>query len=168
MRHERAEHTLQDTAPLTETVTPPALVHEAYLKLAQHESVYWQNRAHFFGIAARLMRHILVDHARGHGAVKPGAGKQVVSLKETLVFSPEKAVEVLKIDESPERLAKLDPRQGRIVELCFFGGLTVEETAEVLRISPKRVKREWSVAKAWLHGDLRQNYARRTGTLAND
>ena len=147
MRRERADHTLQATA----------LVHEAYLKLVQHQSVDWQNRAHFFGIAAQVMRHILVDHARGHGREKRGAGQQFVSLEEALVFSPEKSVELLKLDESLQRLTKLDPRQGRIVELRFFGGLTVEETAHVLGISPKTVKREWSVAKAWLHGDLRQN-----------
>jgi RNA polymerase sigma-70 factor (ECF subfamily) len=158
MRRERADHTLQATA----------LVNEAYLKLVQHQSVDWQNRAHFFGIAAWVMRHILVDHARGHGREKRGAGQQLVSLEEALVFSPEKSAELIKLDESLERLAKLDPRQGRIVELRFFGGLTVEETAHVLGISPKTVKREWSVAKAWLHGDLRQNHGNRTGKLGND
>jgi RNA polymerase sigma-70 factor (ECF subfamily) len=115
MRRERENHTLQATA----------LVHEAYLKLVQHQSVDWQNRAHFFGIAAQVMRHILVDHARGHGREKRGAGQQLVSLEEALVFSPEKSAELIKLDESLERLAKLDPRQGRIVELRFFGGLTV-------------------------------------------
>jgi RNA polymerase sigma-70 factor (ECF subfamily) len=158
MRRERENHTLQATA----------LVHEAYLKLVQHQSVDWQNRAHFFGIAAQVMRHILVDHARGHGREKRGAGQQLVSLEEALVFSPEKSAELIKLDESLERLAKLDPRQGRIVELRFFGGLTVEETAHILGISPKTVKREWSVAKAWLHGDLRQNHGNRTGKLGND
>jgi RNA polymerase sigma-70 factor, ECF subfamily len=158
MRRERENHTLQATA----------LVHEAYLKLVQHQSVDWQNRAHFFGIAAQVMRHILVDHARGHGREKRGAGQQLVSLEEALVFSPEKSAELIKLDESLERLAKLDPRQGRIVELRFFGGLTVEETAHILGISPKTVKREWSVAKAWLHGDLRQNHCNRTGKLGND
>jgi RNA polymerase sigma factor (TIGR02999 family) len=158
MRHERADHTLQATA----------LVHEVYLKLVQHQSIDWQNRAHFFGIAAQVMRHILVDHARGHGREKRGAGQQLVSLEEAFVFSPEKSTELLKVDESLQRLAKLDPRQGRIVELRFFGGLTVEETAHVLGISPKTVKRDWSVAKAWLHGDLRQNHGNRTGKLGND
>jgi RNA polymerase sigma-70 factor, ECF subfamily len=158
MRRERTGHTLQATA----------LVHEAYLKLVQYPSVDWQNRAHFFGIAAHVMRHILVDHARGRGREKRGAGQQLVSLAEALVFSPEKSVELLKLDESLERLTKLDPRQGRIVELRFFGGLTVEETAQVLGISPKTVKREWSVAKAWLHGDLRQSYGSCTGKLGND
>jgi RNA polymerase sigma-70 factor (ECF subfamily) len=158
MRRERADHTLQATA----------LVNEAYLKLVQYPSLDWQNRAQFFGLAAQVMRHILVDHARGHGTAKRGAGKQAVSLDEALVFSPEKAFELLKLDESLERLARLDPRQGRIVELRFFGGLTVEETAHVLGISPKTVKREWSVAKAWLHGDLRQTYGSRTGKLGNN
>jgi RNA polymerase sigma-70 factor (ECF subfamily) len=158
MRHERADHTLQATA----------LVHGTYLKLVQHESVDWQNRAYFFGIAARVMRHILVDHARGHGREKRGAGQQFVLLGEALVFSPERSGELLKLDESLQRLTKIDPRQGRIVELRFFGGLTVEETAHVLGISPKTVKREWSVAKAWLHADLRQNHGNRTGKLGND
>ena len=146
MRRERADHTLQATA----------LVHEAYLKLVQHQPLDWQNRAHFFGIAAQVMRHILVDHARARGREKRGAGQKLASLEEALVVSPEKPVELLKLDESLKRLTKLDPRQGRIVELRFFGGLTVEETAHVLGISPKTVKREWSVAKAWLHGDLKE------------
>jgi RNA polymerase sigma factor (TIGR02999 family) len=132
------------------------LVHEAYLKLVQHPSVEWQNRAHFFGITAQLMRQILIDHARGHGREKREAGHQLVSLEEALVFSPEKSAELLKLDESLQRLTKLDPRQGRIVELRFFGGLTVEETSDVLGISPKTVKRDWRMAKAWLHGDLKE------------
>lgn len=158
MRRERMDHTLQATA----------LVHEVYLKLVQDPSADWQNRAHFFGIAAQVMRHILVDHARGHGREKRGAGQQAVSLEEALVFSPEKSVELLELDESLRRLTKLDPRQGRIVELRFFGGLTVEETAHLLGISPKTVNREWSMAKAWLHGDLRQGHGKRTGKLERD
>jgi RNA polymerase sigma-70 factor (ECF subfamily) len=157
MRRERADHTLQATA----------LVHEAFLKLVQHQSVDWQNRAHFFGIAAQVMRHILVDHARGHGREKRGAGQQLVSVEEALVFSPEKSAELLKLDESLERLAKLDARQSKIVELRFFGGLTVEETAHVLGISPKTVKRDWSVAKAWLHGDLKQGHGNVTREVGN-
>jgi RNA polymerase sigma-70 factor, ECF subfamily len=153
MRRERADHTLQATA----------LVHEAYLKLVRHQSVDLRNRAHFFGIAAQVMRHILVDHARGHGREKRGTGQQLVCLDEGLVLFPEKSGEVLKLDESLERLAKLDARQAKLVELRFFGGLTVEETAQVLGISPRTVKREWSVAKPWLHGDLRQSYGSRTG-----
>ncbi len=145
MRRERSDHTLQATA----------VVHEAYLKLVRNPPVACHDRVHFFGIAAQAMRQILVDHARGHTREKRGAGQQVVSLEEELVFSPEKSGELLKLHESLQRLTKLDPRQGRIVELRFFGGLTVEETAHVLGISPKTVKREWSMAKAWLHGDLK-------------
>jgi RNA polymerase sigma-70 factor, ECF subfamily len=146
MNRERTDHTLQATA----------LVHEAYLKLVQHPPAEIQNRSHFFGIAAQVMRQILVDYARGHGREKRGAGQQVVSLEDVLVFSPERSSEYLRIDESLQRLTKLDPRQGKIVELRFFGGLTVEETAQVLDLSPKTVKREWSMAKAWLHGELKQ------------
>lgn len=148
MRHERSDHTLQATA----------LVHEAYMKLVEQRSVDWQCRAHFFGIAAQLMRRILVDHARGHLREKRGGGQQVVPLNEAIVFSPEQSYELVKLHEALARLTKLDPRQARIVELRFFGGLTVEETAEVLGISPKTVKRDWSVAKAWLHGDLKQSH----------
>ena len=145
MRREPSDHTLQ----------PTALVHEAYLKLVEQRSVNWQSRSHFFGIAAQLMRRILVDHARGHMRDKRGGGAIPVPLDEALVFAPEQSSELVKLDESLERLAKLDPRQSKIVELRFFGGLTVEQTAEVLGISPKTVKRDWAVAKAWLHGDLK-------------
>jgi len=147
MRRERADHTLQATA----------LVHEAYMKLVQQKAAAeWQNRAHFFGIAARIMRNILVDHARNHVAEKRGGGQQAALLEENLVFAPEKSVDLLRLDQSLQRLTELDARQGRVVELRFFGGLTVEETAEVLGVSPKTVKRDWSMAKAWLHGDLKQ------------
>jgi RNA polymerase sigma-70 factor, ECF subfamily len=158
MRRERENHTLQATA----------LVHEAYIRLVQNSSVDWEDRAHFFGIAAQVMRHILVDYARGHGREKRGAGQNFVALEEALVFSPEKSVEFLQLDESLQQLSKLDPRQARIVELRYFGGLTVEETAHVLGISPKTVKRDWSVAKAWLHGDLKANHADSAGKLGND
>lgn len=157
MRRERGDHTLQATA----------LVHEAYLKLVQQRSVDWQSRAHFFGIAAQMMRRILIDHARGHLRDKRGAGQQVVPLDEAVVFSPEQSAEMLRVDESLQRLSKLDPRQAKVVELRFFGGLTVEETADVLKISPKTVKREWSVAKAWLHGDMRQHNGGTAGELGN-
>jgi RNA polymerase sigma-70 factor (ECF subfamily) len=157
MRRERGDHTLQATA----------LVHEAYLKLVQQRSVDWQSRAHFFGIAAQVMRRILIDHARGHLRDKRGAGQQVVPLDEAVVFSPEQSEEMLRVDESLQRLSKLDPRQAKVVELRFFGGLTVEETADVLKISPKTVKREWSVAKAWLHGDMRQHNGGTAGELGN-
>jgi RNA polymerase sigma-70 factor, ECF subfamily len=156
MRRERSDHTLQATA----------LVHEAYLKLVEQRSVDWQGRAHFFGIAAQIMRRILIDYARSHLRDKRGGGQEAVPFDEALVISSEQSHELLKLDESLDRLAAIDPRQSKIVELRFFGGLTVEETAEVLGISPKTVKRDWSVAKAWLHGDLKQghgNVARKVG-----
>ncbi|SRR6266852_4771079 len=146
MRRERQDHTLQATA----------LVHEAYLKLVRQQAANWQSRSHFFGIAAQLMRRILTDHARGHLRERRGGVKEVLPLNEAVVFSPEHSEELVRLDEALERLANLDARQSRIVELRFFGGLTVEETAEFLGISPKTVKRDWSVAKAWLHGELRQ------------
>jgi|SRR5208283_1060815 len=157
MRRERCDHTLQATA----------LVHEAYLKLVEQRSVDWQGRAHFFGIAAQIMRRILIDHARGHLRDKRGGGQEAVPLDEALVFSPEQSHELLKLDESLDRLAAIDARQSKIVELRFFGGLTVEETAEVLGISPKTVKRDWSVAKAWLHGDLKQGHGNVAGEVGN-
>ena len=147
MRREREEHTLQATA----------LVHEAYLKLVKQRSVNWQGRSHFFGIAAQLMRRILIDHARGHLRQKRGGAEEVVPLDEALVFSPSQSAELLRLNEALERLTKFDSRQSRIVELRFFGGLSVEETADCLGISPKTVKRDWSMAKAWLHGELRQS-----------
>ena len=153
MRRERADHTLQATA----------LVHEAYLKLVEQRSVDWQSRAHFFGIAAQVMRRLLVDHARGHLREKRGGGQDVVPLDEALVFVPEKSLELAKLDDSLKRLTKIDPRQGQIVELRFFGGLTVEETAEFLGISPKTVKRDWSMAKAWLHGELKTSHGDTAG-----
>lgn len=146
MRRERPDHTLQATA----------LVHEAYMKLVKQQSVNWQSRSHFFGIAAQFMRRILIDHARGHLREKRGGDKVVLPLDEALVFSPEHSEELIRLDEALERLSKLDARQSRIVELRFFGGLSVDETAEFLGISPKTVKRDWSVAKVWLHSELRQ------------
>jgi len=157
MRRERENHTLQATA----------LVHEAYLKLVRQDVPDWQSRAHFFGIAAQLMRQLLVDHARGHSRKKRGGGQEMVVFDDALAFTPEKSLEVMKIDESLQRLTKLDPRQGKIVELRFFGGLTVEEAADVLGISPKTVKREWSVAKAWLHGDLRRSHGGRATKMGS-
>jgi RNA polymerase sigma-70 factor (ECF subfamily) len=146
MRRERADHTLQATA----------LVNEAYLKLVQQPCPNWHSRAHFFGVAAQVMRHILVDHARGHASEKRGGGKRPVALEDDFVFTSEKSIELLKLDTSLKRLAALDPRQARVVELRFFGGLTVEEVADVLGVSQKTVKRDWSMAKAWLHGDLKE------------
>lgn len=148
MRRERPDHTLQATA----------LVHEAYLKLVHQRSAHWQNRAHFFGVAAQVMRRILIDHARGHLREKRGGDQQLVALDEAIVFSPEKSEYLVRVDEALERLTKLDARQGKIVELRFFGGLTVEEIAEILKVSTKTVKREWSTAKAWLHGELKSSH----------
>jgi RNA polymerase sigma factor (TIGR02999 family) len=148
MRRERVDHTLQATA----------LVHEAYLKLIEQRSVNWQSRAHFFGIAAQLMRRILIDHARGHSRQKRGGEQKKVSLDGAFVFSGQQADELLAVDDSLNQLAKIDARQAKVVELRFFGGLSVEEAAEVLGVSPKTVKRDWSVAKAWLYADLRERY----------
>ena len=146
MRRERAGHTLQTTA----------LVNEAFVRLVNRKSVQWQNRAHFFGIAAQLMRTILVDHARSHACVKRGGGADKLELNDALVVSQDKAAEVIALDEALKQLELIDPQQSRIVELRFFGGLTVEETAEVLHVSPATIKREWSTAKAWLFRELAQ------------
>jgi RNA polymerase sigma factor (TIGR02999 family) len=148
MRRERPDHTLQATA----------LVHEAYMKLVEQQSVNWQSRAHFFGVAAQLMRRILIDHARGHLRQKRGGEFKKVSLNDAFIFSPEQSAELLAVDESLQRLAKLDERQARVVELRFFGGLSVEEAAAILNISAKTVKRDWSVAKAWLYADLKEQH----------
>jgi len=144
MRRERADHTLQ----------PTALVHEAFLKLVDQRSVQWQSRAHFFGIAAQAMRRILVDHARAHAADKRGAGESPVSLDEARMIGVAPNVDLIALDEALTRLAAIDPQQGRLVEARFFGGLTIEEAAELLQISPATVGREWTVAKAWLYAEL--------------
>ena len=157
MRRERTGHTLQATA----------LVHEAYLKLLGQHSVDWQNRAHFFGIAAQVMRRVLIDHARGHVRDKRGGGIAAVPLDEALIFSPERSAEFLELDTALLRLAERDERLAKIVELRFFGGLTVEETAEVVGISPKTVKRDWTVAKAWLHGELKASYGSGADEVGN-
>ena len=144
MSRERPGHTLQTTA----------LVNEAYVRLVNREDVHWQNRAHFFAIAAELMRTILVDHARSHAYAKRGGGAQKIELDEAMIVSQERAAEVVALDDVLKELAKIDPQQSRIVELRFFGGLTIEETAEVLNLSPATIKREWSTAKAWLYHEL--------------
>jgi len=141
---ERAGHTMLTTD----------LVHEAYLRLVDQQCVRWQNRAHFFGIAATLMRRILVDHARGKQRVKRGAGAQRVSLEETATVSRQSKVDILALDEALNRLAEIDERKARVVELRFFGGLEVEETAEFLKLSTATVLRDWKMAKAWLHRAL--------------
>jgi RNA polymerase sigma-70 factor (ECF subfamily) len=140
LRRERVDHTLQATA----------LVNEAYMRLVQERSVNWQSRSHFFSVCAKMMRRILVDHARGHLANKRGAGAPKVALTEALVMSQEQPADLIALDESLTRLTALDPQRSRIVELRVFAGLTVEETAEVLKISQATVKRDWAVAKAWL------------------
>ena len=144
LRRERPDHTLQ----------PTALVNEAFLKLVDQRTAKWQNRAHFFGIAAQAMRRILVDHARSHAADKRGGAFRKVPLDDVNVIGPAVDVDLLALDEALTRLAILDPQQSRVVELRFFGGLTLEETAEVMRLSPATVGREWRMAKAWLSAEL--------------
>jgi RNA polymerase sigma factor (TIGR02999 family) len=140
LRRERPSHTLQ----------PTALVHEAYLRLVDQTRVNWQNRAHFFGVAAQMMRRILVDHARAQGAGKRGADFQKLSLDENIDKAVERSHELVALDEALRELAEIDEQKSRIVELRYFGGLTVEETAEVLGVAPITVKRHWRMAKAWL------------------
>ncbi len=144
LRNERPGHTLQSTD----------LVHEAYLRMVDQQSVRWQNRAHFFGIAAQMIRRILVDHARRRHALKRGADAVKLSLDEAIAASGQRDFDLVALDEALENLAKLDPQQSRVVELRFFAGLSIEETAEVLSISPATVKRDWTTAKAWLYRDL--------------
>ena len=144
MRRERRGHTLQTTA----------LVNEAFLRLTDARRVRWQDRAHFLGISARLMRRVLVDHARSRGYRKRGGGAERVTLDEGLVTSPEPAVDVVALDRALEALAAVDVRKSRVIELRFFGGLSVEETAEVLHVSPDTVKRDWRLAKLWLLREL--------------
>jgi RNA polymerase sigma factor (TIGR02999 family) len=146
LRRERDDHTLQ----------PTALVHEAFLRLVDQKDVQWQNRGHFFAITAQLMRRILVDHARTHLAEKRGSGVPRIPLTEAIIMSRERPAELLALDDGLKRLASLDPQQGRVVELRIFAGLTVEETAEVLGISPATVKRDWSMAKAWLSKEVQE------------
>lgn len=150
MSREHAGHTLQTTA----------LVNEAYLRLADQKQTRWQNRAHFFAIAAQLMRRILVDHARSFHAAKRGGGIDKVPLEEATVLSPERSSDLLDLDSALKRLNELDSRKSQIVELRYFGGLTVEETAEVLRVSAITVMRDWNLAKAWLHRELSANHNR--------
>jgi RNA polymerase sigma factor (TIGR02999 family) len=145
LRHERPGHTLQTTA----------LVHEAYLKLVDQKNNDFQNRVQFFAVAAQVMRHILVDFARSRRAFKRGGDYCRLSLDEAALSSEEKDADLLSLNEALNSLAEIDPQQSRVVELRVFGGLTVEETAEALGVSPRTVKREWSMAKAWLHRQIR-------------
>jgi RNA polymerase sigma factor (TIGR02999 family) len=144
MGHERAGHMLQTTA----------LVNEAYMRLVNERGMRWQSRAHFFAVAAQLMRFILVDYARGHARAKRGGGAQQVTLDEALVVAEDRAEDLLALDEALSRLAAFDQRKSRIAEMRFFAGLTVEETAEVLSVSVETVMREWRLAKAWLQREL--------------
>ena len=146
LRNERREHTLQTSA----------LVNEAYLRLVEHEQISWQNRAHFFGVAAQAMRRILVDHARTRNYAKRGGAAQKVSLDEAADVAIERASELVALDDALQELAKLDVRKSRVVELRYFGGLSVEETAEALGVSVITVTRDWNTAKAWLMRELSQ------------
>ena len=144
MRRQSPDHVLQATA----------LVNEAWLKLIDWQAVTWQNRAHFFGVAAQLMRRILVDEARHRQAQKHGGNTIRVSMREAEIFAHQKSHDLLALDDAMQMLAEFDTRRSRIVELRFFGGLSVEETAEVLSISPRTVAREWRLAQAWLYREL--------------
>jgi RNA polymerase sigma-70 factor (ECF subfamily) len=144
LNRERRDHTLE----------PTALVHEAFLRLTGGDQPVWQDRAHFLGVASRLMRQILVDYARQHRARKRGGSRERVSLLDSVVFAKEKSGELLLLDQALDRLAEQDERQSRIVEMKFFGGLGVEEIAEVLQLSPRTIKREWMMARAWLHREI--------------
>lgn len=155
LRQERPGHTLQATA----------LVHEAYIKLAGQREAKWQNRAQFFAVASQLMRRILVDYARAHLRSKRGGKQQRVSLDDALLVSSDRTDELLAINECLARLEAMDARQGRIVELRYFGGLSIDETAEVLRVSSKTVLRDWNIAKAWLYGTLKESYGNDSGKL---
>ena len=143
LRRERSDHTLQATA----------LVNEAYLRLVD-QNVPWQNRAHFFGVAAEMMRRILVDHARGHQAQKRGSGGIKLSLDEAINMSDERATDLIALDEALTALAEFDPQKSRIVELRFFAGLSIEETAKVLGVGTATVIRQWRMAKAWLYHEV--------------
>ena len=144
MRNERAGHTLQTSA----------LINEAYMRLIDAQQVHWQNRAHFFGIAAQLMRRVLVDFARSRGYKKRGGGALQVSLDETMVITKERGEDLVALDEALSGLSELDERKGRVVEMRFFGGLSEKEIAEALAVSPETVRRDWRLAKSWLRRRL--------------
>lgn len=144
LQRERPDHTLQATG----------LVHEAYLRLVDQSTTTWQNRAHFFGVAAQVMRRILVDYARAHRAEKRGGGWDKLAFDEALAPAAERSIDLVALDDALKDLLALDPRQSQIVELRFFGGLTNEEIGEVLDVSPRTVKREWRMAKAWLRREI--------------
>ena len=158
MSHERPSHTLQATA----------LVNEAYLKLAGQEGFEWQNRAHFFAVCAQVMRHILIDHARAHARDKRGGGAVQVSLEEAALINGQPPEHFLALDEALKTLEQVDPQKGKLVELRYFGGLSIEETAEVLNISPRTVRREWRRSKAWLYRMITEGSADETRQLAKN
>ena len=145
MSQQNPGHTLQTTA----------LIHEAYLRMVKQKEKHFQNRAHFFGVAAQAMRHILVDYARSRHTAKRGGGARPISLEEAALVSPERAGELVAFDDALKELETLSKRQSRVVELRYFGGLSVEETATVLEVSPETVMRDWNMAKTWLHRALR-------------
>jgi len=147
LRRERPDHTLQ----------PTALVNEAYLRIVDQTRVSWQNRAQFFGLAAQLMRHILVDHARTRMAAKRGGNMHKLSLDEAWMTIEERATELVRLDEALKALAQIDERKSQVVEMRFFGGLSVEETASALGVSDKTVMRDWRIAKLWLHRELSES-----------
>ena len=156
MRQERPGHTLQATA----------LVNEAYLRLAGDQGLEWRDRAHFFAVCAQVMRHILIDHARSRGREKRGGGAIQVSLNDALIVADEQATDMLALDEALSALERMDPQMARVVELRYFAGLTVEETAEVLNSSPRTVRRDWRRAKAWLYRMIREGTTDETRPLA--
>ena len=141
---ERKDHTLQGTA----------LVHEAFIRLVGQSGLEWQSRSHFIGVAARLMRQILVDHARKHTAAKRGGGEQLLSIEEAAVFSPQRAANLIALDDALQALAQFDPRKSRIIELRYFGGLSIEEIGEVEGVAVATVRRQMRTAEAWLHREM--------------
>lgn len=149
LRNERPGHTLQSTA----------LVHEAYVRMISQDLPQWQNRAHFFAVAAQLMRQILVDHARANRASKRGGGACTIALEDAGERFPQVDVDVIALDDALKSLSAMDSQQGKIVELKFFGGLSIEDTAEVLGVSAATVKRDWITARAWLHRELDRSAA---------
>ena len=151
----RLAHRYMRRAPAGQTLQTTALVHEAYLRLAGHRVVDWQNRSHFFAVCAQVMRSLLVDRARSRQAQKRGGGLHQVELKDETAQAATQDEKLLALDEALERLASLDPRKTRIVEMRYFGGMSVEETAQVLNVSPITVKREWSKARAWLYREMK-------------
>ena len=149
LSNERSDHTLQSTA----------LVHEAYVRLTEQNLPQWQNRAHFFAVAAQLMRQILVDHARSHSASKRGGSVFKLALEEATEEAQQSDVDIVALDDALKSLAEMDAQQSRVVELKFFGGLSIEDTAEVLGVSPSTVKRDWITARAWLYRELDRSTA---------